>query len=176
MPNENNSTSSPPETDDQRKEALAVGEADFLPAEAIEQLKRRGVDVDDPKIRRVVSTTVSLIHVGPLPLPTILAGYDQVRPGTTDKIIEWAERQINHRIGLESETTKRAEGRMDRGQFMAVAVALGGLCIAGIVGIYGSAFAASVIAAVSVGGPTAAVALTRFMNATPGRDSRTNAK
>lgn len=50
---------------------------------------------------------------------------------------------------------------MDRGQLGALSVALLGLVIAGVVGIYGSSIAAAVIAVVPIGGPTAGIFFAR---------------
>lgn len=39
---------------------------------------------------------------GPIPHPRIMAGYEQVLPGSANRILKMAERQQEHRFGLES--------------------------------------------------------------------------
>jgi len=51
------------------------------------------------------SGQVSLIRqefAGPLPHPSVLAGYDDVVPGSAERILRMAEKQLEHRIGTES--------------------------------------------------------------------------
>ena len=90
-----------------------------------------------------------------------LADYERAIPGLGKQIVEWTETQRKHRQALEKQRTDGAEHRMDRGQILAGVVALGGLIVAGIVGIFGSAVVGSIIAVVSIGGPTAAVGIVR---------------
>jgi len=42
---------------------------------------------------------------GPLPHPQVLAGYEQICPGAADRIISMAEKQSDHRQGLEKKVT-----------------------------------------------------------------------
>jgi hypothetical protein len=53
---------------------------------------------------------------------------------------------------------------MDRAQKFAFGVAMAGLVISGLVAIYGNWIVASIIAIVSVGGPSAATVLARFVD------------
>lgn len=41
------------------------------------------------------------LHVGPLPHPDTLARYEEVLPGSAERILAMAERQSDHRMGLE---------------------------------------------------------------------------
>jgi len=70
---------------------------------------------------------------------------------------------MQHRHRLEEETTRRSEDRMDWSQRFALAVAIFGLAASAVVGIYGSAWASTVIAIASVGGPGAAMILSRMI-------------
>jgi uncharacterized membrane protein len=104
---------------------------------------------------------------GSLPImpPEILAQYDREFPGLGQKLIDWTEQQRNHRQTLERQRTNGSEKRMDRGQIIAGCAAIWGLTLAAAVGIWGNAWAAGVLAIVSIGGPTAAIYLARTMNA-----------
>jgi uncharacterized membrane protein len=96
--------------------------------------------------------------------PEILAQYEQEFPGLGYKLVEWTEQQRNHRQSLEKQRTDGSEKRMERGQFIAGGVALWGLTIAGLVAVFGNAWAAGIIAIVAIGGPTSAIWLASTMN------------
>jgi uncharacterized membrane protein len=100
---------------------------------------------------------------GPLPLPPapILAEYEKAYPGLIAKFVEWTDSQRGHRQALENLRQERSERRMDRGQIIAGSVALWGLTVAAVVGIFGNPWVAGIIAIVAIGGPTAAVILAR---------------
>jgi len=55
--------------------------------------------------RREVLTTISLMqlrtHSGPLPQPETFEGYERILPGCAERILVMAEKQQNHRMGLE---------------------------------------------------------------------------
>lgn len=91
----------------------------------------------------------------------MLREYSEAVPGLGERIIGWVEQQSEHRRTLENLRTKGAEDRMKRGQVLAAAVAAIGLIVSGVDAIFGNPWAAAIIAIVAVGGPTAAVALTR---------------
>ena len=167
MPNKNKSKlpdptggSTPADVDS--VEPSVPSEVEILPPEAQQKLKELGIDLDDPKFRRVLGVFLEA-YSGPIPPPSMLAQYEKVRPGIVDKIIDWNDRQMLHRHTLEKESSNRSEDRMDRGQWLAGGAMIFGLIIAGLVGVYGNGWVASVIAIVAVGGPTAAVALTRHL-------------
>ena len=62
---------------------------------------------------------------GPIPPPDVLRGYEDVLPGSVDRILRMAENQTSHRIDIEGYAV-RAEGkRADRGQALAFAVVAG---------------------------------------------------
>jgi uncharacterized membrane protein len=135
-----------------------------LPPQAETQLERLGVNPHDPNVRNAV--IIGMSFAGPIPPPNMLAEYEKVVPGLATQIIEWTNAQRQHRQALERLKTEGAERRMNRGQILAGIVALGGLGIAGVVGIFGSAIVGSIIAIVAVGGPTAAVFLARNWGST----------
>lgn len=128
---------------------------EIIPPELESELRSLGVDPRDPHISKVVELTL-MVFGGPIPPPSFLAAYDKVVPGLAQRIIGWTEQQRDHRQALERQRVDGSERRMNRGQIIGASVAILGLPLAALVGIFGHPFVASVIAIVSVGGPTAA--------------------
>ncbi|WP_158306006.1 hypothetical protein [Azospirillum sp. B510] len=85
-------------------------------------------------------------------------------PGLDRKIVEWANSQHYARIEREKLTTEGSERRMDRAQRNSMIIATLGLILATVQGIWGNAWLGGIIAAVAVGGPTAATILSRGMS------------
>ena len=124
-------------------------------------LEEAGVDPADPSVSKVLEISL-MAFSGSLPLPPamLLKEWEECYPGITKKLIEWTEQQASHRRALENSE----ERRLLRGQLFAGVVAFGGLCLATVCGIFGSPVVASIIAVVSVGGPTAAVLIAQSDN------------
>ena len=140
---------------------------EILPPALEGALETAGVDVNNPQVTKAVQVSASFfVARGSLPImpPEILAEYEREFPGLGHKIIDWTEQQRNHRQSLERQRTEGSETRMNRGQLIAGGVAVWGVSLAALVGIFGNAWAAGVIAIVSIGGPTAAIWLARTMN------------
>jgi len=55
----------------------------------------------DGKGRLISRQESSVTFSGPLPSPSILSGYEDILPGSADRIITMAEEQISHRQSLE---------------------------------------------------------------------------
>jgi uncharacterized membrane protein len=79
---------------------------------------------------------------GPLPLPETMREYDQVMPGLAARLVDWAEREAEHRRRMERSLMRLSWG----GPWCALAVALtaivggmvlawGGRSTAGLIGI-----------------------------------------
>lgn len=65
---------------------------EIIPEELIEIL---GGERNSKQIKKFAS-----FFRGPLPPPSILAGYNQVKPGLADRIVKMAEKQQDHRINV----------------------------------------------------------------------------
>jgi uncharacterized membrane protein len=140
---------------------------DLVPPALDGVLEAAGVDLKNPQVTKALEISMSfMVARGSLPLPPadILAEYEREFPGLGQKLIEWTEQQREHRQSLERYRAEGSERRMDRGQLIAASVAITGLLVAGAVGIFGSAWAAGLIAIVAIGGPTAAIWLASTMN------------
>lgn len=71
------------------------------------------------------------VHVGPIPSPEVMFGYEKVIPGAANRILEMAERQSAHRIELEkiaipSQLKESARGQM-YGFILAIMLILAGV-------------------------------------------------
>lgn len=76
--------------------------------EALEQALQETLEVSPTKAKEFSALLDSRLRVyveeffsGPLPHPRILAEYEALSPGLTDRIVRMAERQAEHRQGLE---------------------------------------------------------------------------
>ncbi len=127
-------------------------------------LKTAGVNLSDPNVSKTLEISLSMMMASgslPLPPPSLLVEYERLYPGFTAKLIEWTEEQRRHRMELEKQVTQGSEIRMNRGQYVAAGIAFFGLLLSAIVGILGNSWVGSVLAIVSIGGPTAAIYLAR---------------
>lgn len=67
------------------------------------ELDRQDGDAIDKASRKIISVVERRLEhfQGPVPHPSILEGYENLVPGSADRIISQAERQTDHRIHLE---------------------------------------------------------------------------
>jgi uncharacterized membrane protein len=142
---------------------------------ALESILRDiSVDPRDPNVSKALEISLTMMFSGSLPLapPPILKEYGNIRPELIDKLIKWTEDQSAHRRELERLRTEGSERRLNRSQWIAAVVAVGGLILAAFVGSYSNpngatAAIAIAIALVSVGGPTAAIWLAHNVRRSP---------
>jgi uncharacterized membrane protein len=128
--------------------------SEILPPEIGTVLRSAGVNTEDPNVIRAVQISVTMAS-GSLPLPpgSVLAEYDRAVPGLASTLIELIKDQRGHRQALE----RAADRRMNISQYSSIFVIILGLCIAGWLGYRGLLLVPSIIAIISVGGPTAAI-------------------
>lgn len=62
------------------------------------------------QVKKVIAEVIQSEFSGPIPPPNIIAGYENVAPGSADRIITMAETQAKHRQTLETMEAK-AEAR-----------------------------------------------------------------
>ena len=82
---------------------------------------------------------------GPLPHPDILRKFNEVVPGSAERIIHMAEEQSAHRKELEKMVIVSDISRSKWGQILGFILAVLGLAVACIVAVYGSAIAGGII-------------------------------
>jgi len=81
----------------------------------------------------LTKTVTSATFAGPLPPPGALAAYEQIHPGSADRIIRMAEAQSGHRQDLERHVIQGNVTAQARGQWFAFI--LGAIAIGGGVGL-----------------------------------------
>lgn len=99
--------------------------------ELIERLLSQLQGEDPEKLEKIFLKKelrqVSSKFSGPIPPPELLEGYENIVPGSADRIIRMTERQIDHRTNIESLIVKGDNRRADKG--LTFAFVLGILCI-----------------------------------------------
>lgn len=58
-------------------------------------------DIPDKKVERAVAKVIQSEFSGPIPPPSIIKGYEEIMPGTAERIIAMAENQAKHRQEME---------------------------------------------------------------------------
>ncbi len=84
-------------------------------------------------------------YSGPLPPPEVLKRFDEIVPGSAERIITMAEEQSIHRKNLEKQVIYSDISRSKWGQILGFVIAIVGLGVSGVVAIYGNAIAGSII-------------------------------
>lgn len=62
---------------------------------------RNAIKSHEQKRKEVLITSEEHFQ-GPVPHPMILAQYDEIVPGAADRILSMAEKQLEHRLGIEN--------------------------------------------------------------------------
>lgn len=94
-----------------------------------------------------------------VPPPAMSRGYEEVLPGSTERILRMAEKEQAHRIEWEDEALGRASNRRERGLSSGTLVALSSLAVAALLAMNGHDWVAGVIGGAGIAG--AAVSLIR---------------
>lgn len=116
-----------------------------MPRDLPDNIHEEGGSADG---NRQDSGQVSLIRqefAGPLPHPSVLAGYDDVVPGSAERILRMAEKQLEHRIGTESLLAREQMRQATRGQHYALFICSLALVIAAGLAFSGHEVTASII-------------------------------
>ena len=103
------------------------------------------------------------ISQSPLPLPDMLQSYDDYKPGMGAEIVEWVKDQTRHRQRQETQITNGSETRLDTSQRNGFSIAVLGVLVAAAIAFWNT-YVAIAIVLVSVGGPSAASIVARFID------------
>jgi uncharacterized membrane protein len=79
------------------------------------------------KVAALVASTISFTlksHTGPIPSPEALKQYEEIKPGTAERLIAMAEKQSDHRISLEKKVIVGQLLDQRVGQYLGFIVAL----------------------------------------------------
>lgn len=90
-------------------------------------------------------------YSGPLPPPDVLKRFDEVVPGSAERIIKMAEEQSTHRKDLERKVIDSDIARSKWGQILGFLISVAGLVVSGLVAVYGNAIAGSIIGVSTLG-------------------------
>ena len=100
---------------------------------------------EKPKQMAVQQTTA--MFQGPIPPPSLLKHYDEIIPGSAERILKMSEKQSEHRQHLERAVVTSGIRNAQHGQVFGLIIGLGGLASATILGVFGQPWAASLIGA-----------------------------
>jgi uncharacterized membrane protein len=85
------------------------------------------------------------VFSGPLPHPDILKKFNEIVPGSAERIIKMAEEQSTHRRELEKKVINSDISQSKRGQILGFIISITGLLVSAFVAVYGSAIAGGII-------------------------------
>ena len=100
---------------------------------------------ENQKISRGLVVQQSSSFSGPLPPPEILKKFDEIVPGSAERIMKMAEGQFTHRTELEKKVIDSDIARSKWGQILGFVIALVGLIGSVTISIYGSGLVGAVI-------------------------------
>ncbi len=139
--------------------------------ELVEKLKPVLRPERKQEAERVIGMMMQKFHQGPLPAPEDLAHYEQICPGSAERIIAMAERNQIHRHELEAESLKCEYRLQSRGQWLAISALAAMLLLIGFTFWLGQPIAGSILG----GGVLVAIVgmfLTRGRSADEDQDRR----
>lgn len=77
------------------------------------------------EVRQIISAVISF--KGPLPLPELLKGYDEIVPGSAKNIIGWVDNQRDHRQKMDHKVSFRKTFQTICGMIFGFFVAISGI-------------------------------------------------
>lgn len=124
--------------------------------EDIEVLEKKLENANDSEERReIIAREISLTKSGPLPEPDDFKKYEDVLPGSANRIMEMAEKNQDHRIKLEITEQNKYYNSNDtitaKGINSSTIISITGIIGAVMLGIFGREWAASIIGTLSLG-------------------------
>lgn len=100
---------------------------------------------NDDRSNSVIVQQRSVSFSGPLPPPEILQKFNEVVPGSAERIIKMAEEQSVHRRALEKKVIDSDIAGSKLGQILGFIIAIAGLVVALLTAIFGNAIAGGFI-------------------------------
>lgn len=120
----------------------------------IQELAAQSGSADDPRLTKLLAvitqTSFWYSRQGPLPSPHEFAEYDRILPGCAERILTSAERQLHHRIAIESTVITAQTGQSGRGQILGFIVALVCLFLSFIAIMQGHEIAGTIIGSIDL--------------------------
>jgi uncharacterized membrane protein len=97
------------------------------PLDSIDEILEDDTIDQSTKISILKQQINSITFSGPIPHPTILKGYEEVLPGSADRILSMTEKEGEHRRKIETELVKNDNIRSYLGQIAGFTIAIVGL-------------------------------------------------
>lgn len=94
----------------------------------------------------------TVTYSGPIPHPNDLAKYEQVLPGSAERILCMAEKQSEHRRTLESHVIQSGIRKSERGLLFGLIIGITAIVIGGTCALFGKEIAASFIGGGGIAG------------------------
>lgn len=88
-------------------------------------------------LRSVLSIRKREMYSGPLPPAEDYDRYEHTLPGAANRILEMAEKQLEHRLNNENKIIDNTIKQTNRGQIFGASVSFFGLIVSFILGMYG---------------------------------------
>lgn len=107
--------------------------------------------IDGSPIDGVISYQ-SAMYRGPIPPPSILKQYDELLPGSAERLMNLFEKQANHRMAMEEIVIKGGSSRAYWGLACGFVISLLMLGLAGYLAAKGEAASAAIVASVDLAG------------------------
>jgi len=101
---------------------------------------------------KLISTSHTISHSGPLPSPQTLEGYEKIVPTSANRLIVMAEKQSNHRMNIEKEVITGQLSQSKLGQIFGFIIAVFALSLSFILSLYGHITVAGIIGGATVVG------------------------
>ena len=99
----------------------------------------------------VTQTHKSVSFSGPLPVPAYLAQYEEILPGSAERILKMAEEQSDHRRSLETKVINSGVSDSKKGLWFGFLIGIGGLGVVSYCASLGFQVLAGIIAALDLG-------------------------
>lgn len=106
-------------------------------AEIVEIFDQLPKEQQQVVLRRVLSIRKREMYSGPLPPAEDYDRYEHTLPGAANRILEMAEKQLEHRLNNENKIIDNTIKQTNRGQIFGASVSFFGLVISFILGLYG---------------------------------------
>lgn len=104
---------------------------------------------------------------GPLPLPSIMAGYDRVVPGAAERILRMAEESVTFQQKIAMAALSALSSDTRRGQWFAFLIATLALITGGVAVLVGHPFAGATIVSTTLAGGVGTFVFIRRKGETP---------
>lgn len=122
----------------------------------VEVLEKKLENANDSDERReIIAREFSLTKSGPLPDPEDFKKYEEVLPGSANRIMEMAEKNQQHRINLEIAEQEKYYKSNDeitrKGINSSTIISIVGIIGSVILGVFGKEWAAGIIGTLSLG-------------------------